>query len=226
MWFEPPPRDPDWSDALKHLRRDPVMKKLVARVGPCTLHPRRDYFVVLCKSIFTQQISTKVATVLFGRFRDQFPLRRPTPARVVAFLRGGDEQLIRACGLSRQKRAYVLDLAEHFVAGKIPTRRFPRMSDEEIVQSLIPVNGVGRWTAEMFLIFVLNRPDVLPVDDLGLQEGVREVLGLAGRPKPKEISPLTEHWRPYRSIATWYLWRRGAGVGKENPKDETRITKE
>ena len=112
------------------------MRKLIARVGPCTLHPRRDYFVVLCKSIFTQQISTKVATTLFGRFRDQFPLRRPTPARVSAFLREGDAQLIRTCGLSRQKRAYVLDLAQRFDAGDIPTRRFARMSDEDVIQSL------------------------------------------------------------------------------------------
>ena len=207
MWFETPPRNPDWSDALVHLRRDPRMKKLIARVGPCTLHPRRDYFVVLCKSIFTQQISTKVATTLFGRFRDQFPMRRPTPARVATFLKTGDEQLIRTCGLSRQKRAYVLDLAERFGAGDIPTRRFARMSDEDIVQSLIAVKGVGRWTAEMFLIFVLNRPDVLPVDDLGLREGVKVAYSLKERPGAKALSEMGERWRPYRTIATWYLWR-------------------
>src|SRR5687768_4136799 len=207
MWFEPPPRDPDWSAALRHLRCDPVMKKLIARVGPCTLHPRRDYFVVLCKSIFTQQISTKVATTLFGRFRDQFPMRRPTPARVATFLRTGDEQLIRTCGLSRQKRAYVLDLAERFGAGNIPTRRFARMSDEDIVQSLIGVKGVGRWTAEMFLIFVLNRPDVLPVDDLGLREAVKKAYGLKERPKAMALRAIAEKWGPYRTVATWYLWR-------------------
>lgn len=207
MWFEPPPRDPDWSGALKHLRRDPVMRKLIARVGPCTLHPRRDYFVVLCKSIFTQQISTKVATTLFGRFRDQFPLRRPTPARVVHFLTNGNEQLIRTCGLSRQKRAYVLDLAKRFAAGEIPTRRFNRMSDADIIASLTQVNGIGRWTAEMFLMFVLNRPDLLPVDDLGLREGVKVAYGLKERPGAKSLTDLGERWRPYRTIATWYLWR-------------------
>ena len=207
MWFETPSRKPDWSAALKQLRRDPIMRKLIARVGPCTLHPRRDYFVVLCKSIFTQQISTKVATTLFGRFRDQFPLRRPTPARVTAFLREGDAQLIRMCGLSRQKRAYVLDLAQRFDAGDIPTRRFARMSDEDVIQSLIRVKGVGRWTAEMFLIFVLNRPDVLPVDDLGLREGTKVAYGLKDRPGAKALTDLGERWRPYRTIATWYLWR-------------------
>jgi DNA-3-methyladenine glycosylase II len=207
MWFETPPRAPDWSRALKHLRHDPVMKKLIARVGPCTLHPRRDYFVVLCKSIFTQQISTKVATTLFGRFRDQFPMRRPTPPLVERFLTDGDDQLIRTCGLSRQKRAYVLDLAQRLAAGDIPTRRFARMSDEDIIAALTRVNGIGRWTAEMFLIFVLNRPDVLPVDDLGLREGVKVAYGLRDRPGAKALTELGERWRPYRSIATWYLWR-------------------
>lgn len=207
MWFQTPPRDPNWSAALNHLRRDPVMKKLIARVGPCTLHPRRDFFVVLCKSIFNQQISTKVATTLFGRFRDQFPMRRPTPARVATFLRGGDEQLIRTCGLSRQKRAYVLDLAERFASGEIQTRRFGRMSDEQIIESLTRVNGVGRWTAEMFLIFVLNRPDVLPVDDLGVREGAKVAYGLDARPGAKALTELGERWRPHRTVATWYLWR-------------------
>lgn len=207
MWFQTPPRDPEWSAALKHLRRDPVMKKLIARVGPCTLHPRRDYFVVLCKSIFNQQISTKVAATLFGRFRDRFPLRRPTPARVATFLTCGDEPLIRTCGLSRQKRAYVLDLAQRFATGAIPTRRFNRMSDEDIIQALTQVKGVGRWTGEMFLMFVLNRPDVLPVDDLGLREGVKVAYGLAERPSARTLTDLGERWRPYRTIATWYLWR-------------------
>ncbi len=202
-----PPRDPHWTAAIKHLRRDPVMRRLIARVGPCTLHPRRDYFVVLCKSIFTQQISTKVAATLFGRFRDQFPLRRPTPARVATFFRSGDEQLIGTCGLSRQKRAYVLDLAERLAAGEIPTRRFSRMSDEEIIQSLTQVKGVGRWTAEMFLIFVLNRPDVLPVDDLGLREGVRVAYRLKERPTAQALTKLGARWSPYRTVATWYLWR-------------------
>src|SRR5437016_4113727 len=112
MWFEKPPRRPNWKAAIKHLSRDPVMRRIIARVGDCALAPRRDYFVVLCKSIFTQQISTKIATILFGRFREQFPQRRPTPHHVVKFLQSGDEALIKTCGLSRQKRAYVLDLAK------------------------------------------------------------------------------------------------------------------
>ncbi len=206
MWFEPPSRKPDWTPAIEHLRRDRRLRPIIDRVGACTLHPRRDYFVVLCQSIFTQQISTKVAAVLFSRFRDAFPNRRPTPARVAEFL-AGDPDRVRACGLSRQKAGYLADLARHFQEGLIPTRRFSRMSDEEIIAALTQVKGVGRWTAEMFLIFVLNRPDVLPVDDLGLRVGAAKVLGLSQRPTPKEVTAAAEPWRPWRTIATWYIWR-------------------
>ena len=105
--------------------------------------------------------------------------------------------------------AYLRDLARHFEEGKIPTRRFARMTDEEIIEALTAVHGIGRWTAEMFLIFNLNRPDVFPVDDLGVRKGVQRVLGLAEMPKPKECVGHGEVWRPYRTIATWYLWRGG-----------------
>ena len=210
MWFEKPPCGPDWARAVRHLRRaDPVLRRVIDRVGPCTLHPRRDYFVVLCKAIFTQQISTAVATILFGRFRELFPLRRPTPQLVLAALESQDVDVLRKCGLSRQKAAYLHDLSRHFVDGRIPTRQLCRMSDEGVIESLVAVKGIGRWTAEMFLIFTLNRPDVLPVDDLGLREGVRDVYDLPERPGAKLLNEIGERWRPYRSIATWYLWRRG-----------------
>jgi DNA-3-methyladenine glycosylase II len=207
MWFETPQRAPDWAPAIRHLRRDPVMRGIIQRVGPCTLHPRRDYFVVLCKSIFTQQISTAVATTLFGRFRELFPMRRPTPARVVAALTNGNAQALRGCGLSRQKHSYLLDLSQRFVAGQVPTRKFAAMTDEQIIESLVQVKGIGRWTAEMFLIFVLNRPDVLPVDDLGLREGAKRFYRLSERPRAAELTALGERWRPWRTVATWYLWR-------------------
>lgn len=192
-------------------RADPAMKQLIRRVGPCTLVPRRDYFVVLCKSIYTQQISTKIATILYGRFAELFPRRRPTPERVVELLTNGHIETLKRCGLSRQKRAYILDLARHFADGRIRTRRLARMDDAEVIETLTAVNGVGRWTAEMFLIFVLNRPDVLPVDDLGLREAVKRVYGLKDRPTPSVVRDLGERWRPYRTIATWYLWRGGYG---------------
>jgi DNA-3-methyladenine glycosylase II len=206
MWFEQPYRSRNWLTARRHLHQDPVMRQIIERVGPCTLAPRRDYFVVLCKSIFTQQISTRIATILFNRFRDNFPQRRPTPQRVITFLHG-DAERVRACGLSRQKQSYLLDLSQRFVRGEIPTRRFAPMSDEEVIQSLVQVKGIGRWTGEMFLIFVLNRRDVLPVDDLGLREGARRFYGLSERPRAKELTELGEQWRPWRTIATWYLWR-------------------
>src|SRR5688572_29377780 len=223
MWFELPRRAPDWSRAVRRLKRDPVMRRIIASVGPCTLHPRRDYFVVLCKSIFTQQISTAVATTLFGRFRDLFPVRRPTPARVAKALANGNTDALRGCGLSRQKHSYLLDLSRRFEAGEIPTRRFARMTDEQIIDSLVEVKGIGRWTAEMFLIFVLNRQDVLPVDDLGLREGVRRFYELPERASSAELTAMAERWRPYRTIATWYLWR---GLSKMPPvrDDSTSAT--
>src|SRR4051812_1609616 len=124
-----------WAEATRHLRRvDPVLRRVIDRVGPCTVTPRRDYFVVLCKAIFNQQLSTKVAATLFGRFRDLFPMRRPTPGLVITMLGGnGAQGTMRACGLSRQKAAYLLDLARHFQNGKIPTRRLSTMEDDVII---------------------------------------------------------------------------------------------
>jgi DNA-3-methyladenine glycosylase II len=199
------------------------MGTVIRAVGPCTLAPRRDYFVVLCKAIFTQQISTAVATVLFGRFRTLFPMQRPTPALVLEALKTQPAEVMRHCGLSRQKAAYLQDLAQHFVDGRIPTRRLASMDDEAVIEALVNVKGIGRWTAEMFLIFTLNRPDVLPIDDLGLQEGVREIRGLAERPRGKLLTELCEAWRPWRTVGTWYVWRRTA---KPAPaKSEIRSTK-
>ena len=208
MWFTDPARQPDWSAATAALAAaDPVLARVIAAVGPCTLHPRRDYFVVLCQSIFSQQISVAGATTLFGRFRDQFPQRRPTPPRTITFLTTADADLIKWCGLSRQKQAYLLDLARHFDGRKLPTARFPRMDDEQIIESLTAIRGIGRWTAEMFLIFVLNRPDVLPVDDLGLRKGFQRAYGQPNLPALAYLRQRGELWRPFRSVATWYLWR-------------------
>lgn len=207
MWFEKTEAKEQWREAVRALRRDPVMRGIIAEVGPCTLHPRRDYFVVLCQSIFTQQISTKIATVLFNRFRDLFPQRRPTPGRVLEVLQNGDEATLKHVGLSRQKKAYLIDLAAHFEAGKVPTRRLARMTDEEIIESLTAIKGIGRWTAEMFLIFVLNRPDVWPVDDLGLRVQAGRSLGLPERPTVAQTLEIGELYRPWRTVATWYLWR-------------------
>ena len=222
VWFDQQEKGLRWLPAVRHLSRvDPVLGRVIRRVGPCALAPRRDYFVVLCKAIFTQQISTAVAAVLFGRFRDLFPQRRPTPALVLGALRREPAEVIRRCGLSRQKAVYIQDLARHFVDNRIPTRRLARMDDEAVIEALVNVKGIGRWTAEMFLIFVLNRPDVLPVDDLGLREGVREIYGLEERPGAKLLTEMGEKWRPWRTVATWYVWRRAGGT--RSPKPGIRI---
>lgn len=207
-WFDDKTGNSRWDEAVAFLRKDKILRKVIDRVGPCTLKPYRHYFSALTESIFSQQLNVKVADTLFKRFRDLFPRRNLTPGRTVEILTGGVvEETLRFVGLSRQKRAYVLDLARHFGDGRIPVRRLSKLSDEEVVEALIPVKGVGRWTAEMFLIFELNRPDVWPVDDLGLQESYKRVYGLESRPTPKVLSPLGEKFRPWRSIATWYLWK-------------------
>ena len=220
MWFDLPDAPANWVPAARHLcRADRTLAGIIRKVGPCTLSPRRDYYPTLCKAIFNQQISTKVAAVLFRRFRNEFPRLRPTPALFLAAHRR-DPEILRRCGLSRQKAAYLIDLSEHFVSNRIPTRKLSRMTDEQVIESLVAVKGIGRWSAEMFLMFVLNRPDVLPVDDLGVREGVREIYDLPARPTAKELTALAEPWRPFRSVATWYVWRRATTL---QPKVNVRI---
>jgi DNA-3-methyladenine glycosylase II len=208
-----------WAHAAKHLSDvDPVLGKVIKRVGLCTMTPRKDYFVMLCRAIYAQQVSTRVAEVLFQRFKALCPSGRVTPMAVIELIKV--ESNIKAAGLSRQKAIYLKDLAEHFIDNRIPIKKLAKMTDDEIIESLVAVNGVGRWTAEMFLMFVLNRPDVLPVDDLGLREGVRDVFNLPERPKPKEVIEMGERWRPYRSVATWYFWRRNTGKAPDAKSEE------
>ena len=206
MLSKAPAQRQPWDVAIAHLRRDRVLRKVIDRVGPCKLAPRRDYFVALCKSIYAQQVSTTVARILFDRFQSHFPRRRPTPKLVQALLTGHEDSF-RACGLSRQKRKYLIDLSQHFIDGRIATRKLASFDDEQVIDALVNVQGIGRWTAEMFLIFVLNRPDVLPVDDLGVREGLKRFYKLRERPNAKQMQALAEPWRPWRSVGTWYLWR-------------------
>ncbi|HEV8293656.1 MAG TPA: DNA-3-methyladenine glycosylase [Tepidisphaeraceae bacterium] len=194
----------DWTEAIDHLSRvDPKLAAVIERTGPCTLKPRGDCFISLCRAIISQQISGVVAVAITRRFKKLFPRSRPNPEHLLALT---DDQL-RSAGLSRQKMAYLRDLAAHFAEGKVPIRRFSKMTDEEIIQSLIPIKGIGRWTAEMFLIFVLNRPDLLPVDDLGVRKGFQKVYGLRSEPKAARMIQIAEKWRPWRTIGSWYMWR-------------------
>jgi DNA-3-methyladenine glycosylase II len=194
----------DWTEATDHLSRvDAKLAAVIERTGPCTLKPGGDCFIALSRAIISQQISGVVAKAITKRFKKLFPRSRPTPKHLVTLT---DEQL-RSAGLSRQKLSYLRDLAAHFVDGKVPIRRFSKMTDEEIIQSLIPIKGIGRWTAEMFLIFVLNRTDLLPVDDLGVRKGFQKVYGLRTEPKAAKMIQIAEKWRPWRTIGSWYMWR-------------------
>jgi len=205
----------DWSAARRHLELDPIMGRIMTATGPCTLKPHRDHFVLLCKSIYSQQISTAVAAVLFGRLKEKFPRKRPTPERVLKLLTRGTPEQLQGLGLSRQKKSYLIDLSQHFLSGAIPSDRLARFTDDEVIEALTAVKGIGRWTAEMFLIFVLNRPDVLPVDDLGLQRAIKSAYQLRRWPTKKQITKLAERWRPHRTVATWYLWRAADGAAGE-----------
>ena len=197
---------PDYSAARRHLMKcDPRLRDVIKRVGPCELHAAapRDPFETLCVSIASQQLSTKAAATIFGRFADLFPNRKPTPERVMTL---SDAQ-IRATGFSRAKVAFIKDLATHVLDGRLDLKRLKRHPDEEVMRQLVAVKGIGRWTAEIFLMFRLGRLDVLPADDLGLMNAVHRVYRLRKRPDAKKLRQMGEEWRPYRSIAAWYLWQ-------------------
>ena len=179
------------------------MRRIIARVGPCKLKRYPRYFVTLCDSIISQQLSGRVAEAIFERFAGLYPRRRPTPQAVVRtpILR------LRTAGLSGQKARYLKELAMGFTSGKIRPHRFSRQSNDDIIETLTAIHGIGRWTAEMFLMFSLNRLDVLPVDDLGIKKAVRQAYGLRTLPKPRTIRTIGKPWHPYETIASWYLWR-------------------
>ena len=186
------------------MKADPTLRAVIKRVGPCRLHSAapKDPFVTLCLSIASQQLSTKAAATIFKRFEDLFPDRRPTPERVMTL---SDDQL-RACGFSRAKAAFVKDLAAHVLDGRLDLKALKKHPDDEVMKQLIAVKGIGRWTAEIFLMFRLGRPDVLPADDLGLMTAVQRLYKLRKRPDAKRLRKIGEAWRPHRSVASWYLW--------------------
>jgi DNA-3-methyladenine glycosylase II len=192
-------------EAVAHLReRDPVLRGVIERVGPFEASHEPDLWWSLVDAIASQQLSVKAASTIVGRLAALAPEgRRPTPEELLAL----PTETLRACGLSGAKAAYVRDLAGRWVDGTLEPHRLPEVPDEAVVEHLTAVKGVGRWTAEMILIFTLKRPDVLPVGDLGLRSAVQLAYGLPERPAPKEVTALAEPWRPYRSAATLYLWR-------------------
>src|SRR5262245_2587942 len=203
------------------IKSDPVLGALIKRHGPCKLHTARnpDIFTGLIQSIVSQQLSTKAAATIYGRFRGLLPNGDlPTPHGV----RPLTDEALRGVGLSRQKIGYVRDLTEKALDGTLQADALDSMSDDEVVATLTKIKGVGRWTAEMILIFRLLRSDIFPVGDLGIVKAIQRLYGLRKPPHVKRMIKISEPWRPYRSVACWYLWARlenqptqGEGNGKE-----------
>jgi len=194
---------PEYWDRAKRalMRRDPVMADIVRAHPKVFLVYRGQPFFTLARAIVGQQISVKAAQSVWDRLCTC--VGEMTPQNVLARQRPE----LRACGLSDRKTEYIADLAQHFADGRIHVHRWPQMGDEEIIAELVGVRGIGRWTAEMFLIFNLLRPDVFPLDDLGLQKGIQRAYFRGRKVSLRTMQRLGEAWRPWRSVATWYLWR-------------------
>lgn len=188
------------------MRRDPVLADIIRRHGPCALGDHRDrfdHFAMLVRAIVFQQLSTKAATTIHDRLLLALPGGKVSPEALASM---SDEQF-RAAGISRQKAGYLRDLGQKVAAGLVPLDGVDAMPDEEVITALTQVKGIGRWTAEMFLIFRLQRPDVLPLGDLGIITAIQKAYKLRKKPTPARMTRLGEVWRPYRSVASWYLWR-------------------
>ncbi len=195
-----------WDEACKHLaKRDRVMRKLIPKLGEGRLQSRGDAFTTLARSIVGQQISVKAAQSVWDRFAALMPVpaMRLAPTDVLKL----EVAAIRGAGLSARKVEYLCDLAAHFASGAVHVQQWQQMDDEAIIDELVAIRGIGRWTAEMFLIFHLMRPNVLPLDDLGLLKGISTNY-FSGEPVSRaEAREVGDAWAPFRSVATWYIWR-------------------
>lgn len=189
---------------IAHLRgADARLRAVIDRAGPCTLRPRRQIYRSLFRSILHQQLAGNAAAAIHRRVCACFGGVIPRPAD---FLRGRP-QALRHAGLSRQKLAYLRDLAAHFADGRLRAHQLARLPDADLIAAVTAVHGIGEWTAHMLLLFSLGRPDVLPVGDFGVRKGMQRLYRLRSLPKPHTMERIAAPWRPYRSIASWYIWR-------------------
>lgn len=194
-----------WSPALAHLEKaDPRLASLIERHGAPSITPTRDAVHSLARAIVSQQLSGKAADTIWGRVLDLYPRRKlPRPAAILAT----PDPKLRAAGLSGAKTAALKDLARHVVEKRLVPARLPAATDEEVAAMLLPVRGIGPWSVDMFLMFALARPDVLPVGDLGIRKGMQRHFGLRKLPEAERMVTLATPWRPYRTVAAWYMWR-------------------
>jgi DNA-3-methyladenine glycosylase II len=196
---------PDLQAALDHLTAsDPVMARLIGERGPLQLTPTDEYFFTLLDAIASQQLSSRAAATIVGRIRALLPEGEPPAPDAILAL---PDEALRQAGLSWKKVSYVKDLSQRVHSGELDLAHIAQMDDEEIIKALVAVKGIGRWTAEMFLIFSLARPDVLAVDDYGIQVAMKRLYNLDDLPKPAIMREIAETWKPYRSYASLYLWR-------------------
>jgi DNA-3-methyladenine glycosylase II len=188
------------------MRRDPVLGAAIKRIGPCGLAERQHghHLSALVRAIIGQQLSSKAAATIYDRLAALFPERAVVDVSILAAL---DDARLRAAGVSPQKLGYLRDLCARIGDGRLQLDTLEEMPDEAVIERLTAVRGFGRWTAEMFLMFRLHRPDVLPVNDLGINNAVQRLYGWRKKPEPKRLLKLGEAWRPYRSVACWYLWQ-------------------
>jgi DNA-3-methyladenine glycosylase II len=196
----------NYTASVRHLKRvDPVLARVIESVGPCRIRTSDDpsHFHALTRSIVFQQLSGKAAATILSRVVALFPDGVPTPEAVAAT----SDEALRAAGLSRQKIGYLRDLSSKVAGGALPLDEVESMSDDDLIDHLVQVKGIGRWTAQMFLMFRLGRRDVLPELDLGIQNAIKRAYRMRKRPTPKQVKKIGAKWAPHSSVASWYLWR-------------------
>ena len=187
-----------------HFRRhDPTLHGVIRLIGPYTLRPQRNRFAMLVRSIISQQISMAAARTIRERLETLVGDEGLQPAAIASL----SPTQLRSVGLSKQKAAYISDLAHKVADGAVPLSRLGRMSDEAVIESLTTINGIGRWTAQMFLIFSLGRPDVFPVDDLGVRVALAQLYSLGEKPSREELAEIGRRWSPFATVGSWYCWR-------------------